>query len=406
MSNYESQSNGDVGLSGPLAGVSIQGTERNVPIVWVYPATETTPAWVAQVGPHIIDLSVSYSISAATAITFSIIDPGLKMTLQNYFQIGQTIVYRSHNTSKIFSSNKVFQIANEEYKAYFMEVADVRIEQSGGNSPIVTISCYTKAIQQMKRDKKPGAIKGTASDYVKNAAKKYGLQAVVQKTSATRQISSGSDDQAADSVWTVLTNLASESKDEQKNPFLLFESDGILYFCSQQWLMYKWGHDSYDFTKINKKTKLPETTKRYVTYLHYPSRKIDGVPDNRLSLLQMPTFHKAENDPREGDGSCVVDRLNGVRLRPGMTVNVGDVPWFTGDYLIQSVTFSEMVSDPVNVSFSTPPVQEKQIKQIEVGKIYPGDTSWATIEGLIAVQPSIGLTRPPNGNVRGTQRPI
>jgi len=105
-------------------------------------------------------------------------------------------------------------------------------------------------------------------------------------------------------------------------------------------------------------------------------------------LNKMPTMHKAENDPNEGDGSCVVERLNGTRLRPGMTVNVGDVPWHTDDFLITSVDFQEMVADPVNISFATPPIQEVKIKQIEVGTIYPGSIEWATVEGFATVVPS------------------
>lgn len=108
-------------------------------------------------------------------------------------------------------------------------------------------------------------------------------------------------------------------------------------------------------------------------------------------------MHKAENDPLEGDGSCVVDRLNGVRLRPGMTVNVGDVPWYTGDFLITSVEFDEMVPDPVAVQFATPPRQEKQVKQIGVGTIYPGSVDWATVEGLYAPSPNQTYTTNTSG---------
>jgi len=386
----------DGGTDGAVLMERIQGTDRNVPLLWVYPASERMPAWLSKVGANIIDLSVSYSISAATAVTFNILDPGLEMTLQNYFQIGQTLVYRSHNSNHLLPNKPTYTpVSNEAYLGYFLEVADVTIEQSQGNAPIVRVQCYTKAIQQMKRDKKPGAIKGTSSDYVENAAKKYGLIPIVQKTSATRQISSGDSDQAADSVWTVLEKLAGEAKDENKNPFIIFESDGHLYFCTQQWLMHKWGHDSYEHVKYSKKLKKNVTEKRHVTYLHYPPRVVNGERDTRFILPKMPTMHKAENDPLEGDGSCTVDRTNGVRLRPGMTVNVGDIPWHTGNFLIQSVDFQELVNEPVQVNFATPPRQEKKVKPIEVGKIYPGSTSWALVEGLLASQPQTGSMLPP-----------
>lgn len=360
---------------------NIQGTGRDVPLVFVSTPGTSAP-FVTTLLNNILSISVSYSISAATALTFEVVDPGLVMTMNNYFQVGQTVVYRSHNTEAI-SDGYSKNIGIEQYIGYPMEIADVEISQGQGNSPIVRVQCYTKAIQQMKRDRNPGSIKSTGTQFVINAAKKYGLQCVAQETSQKQNITQASGENVADSLWDVLTRLAGESKDANKNPFTIFEADGTLYFGSQQWLMYKWGLDSYPHKKWNKKLEKWDETTRRVTYLHYPPRqKEDGTIDNRFVLNQLPTMHKSENDPLEGNGSCVVDRLNGVRLRPGMTVNVGNIPWFTDDFLITSVDYNEMVPDPVSVSFATPPRQEKQIKQIEIGTIYPGSVEWATIVGL------------------------
>jgi hypothetical protein len=382
----------DYATNGETFSLSVvpRGSGRDVPIVYVYPSSETKPVQLTQLSEQIIDVTVSYSISAATAVTFSVIDPGLQLTLQNYFQPGQTIIYRSHNTfsapgAETLVSNAASWASNS-YVGYFMEIADVTIEQSQGNSPVVRVQCYTKAIQQMKRDRNPGVVKGTGTDFVQNAAKKYGLKCVAQKTSATRQITQADGDNVADSLWNVLEKLAGESKDENKNPFVIFESDGTLFFGSQQWLMYSWGHDSYIHKKFNAKNQTYSDITRRLTYLHYPPRIVSGKADNRFILHGLPSMHKSENDPMEGDGSCIVDRTNGVRLRPGMTVNVGSIPWFTDDFLITGVDFEELSPSPVNIKFATPPRQEKKIKQIEVGKIYPGSVSWSEVEGLISVQ--------------------
>lgn len=370
--------------------IGVQGMERIVPLVFLYDDTKQSKVFITKLLHQITNLTVSYSISAATAISFEIIDPGLQITLNNYFQIGQTFIFKSHNSSKLQGPGPATSIVGmNDYIGYFMEVADVQIDQSQGNSPIIKVSGYTKAIQQMKRDRNPSVIKGTAHDFVINAAKKYGLKSVVQETSASRQIVSASGDKQADSLWTVLTNLAGQSKDKNKNPYTIFESDGTLFFGTQQWLMYKWGHDSYEHGQYNAKKNKTVNTTRKVTYLHYPPRIVNGVKDSRLVLLQLPSMHKAENDPLEGDGSCIVDRRNGCRLRPGMTVNVGDIPFFTDDFIIQSVDYQEFSSDPVSVSFATPPRQEVKIKHIEVGKIYPGSVEWGIVEGLQSVNPSV-----------------
>ena len=377
----------DTGV-GASTSLTYQGSERDVPLVFFFnTGTKPNQTFITKMINSIIDIKVSYSISAATAVTFSIIDPGFEITKQNYFQPGQTFVYRSHNSASI-NSDLLTANAMSQYVGYFMEVADVSISQSQGNSPIIRVQGYTKAIQQMKRDRKPGVIKGANHNFVINAAAKYGLKAVCQKTSKDKNITSADGEKVADSLWDVLTRLAGESKDENKNPYSIFEMDGVLYFGTQQWLMYKWGIDSYQHTKWNAKKKQNVTTTRYVTYLHYPARVVNGVKDTRFTLVKLPDMHKAENDPLEGDGSCIVDRLNGVRLRPGMTVNVGDVPWYTGDFLITSVEFDEMVPDPVAVQFATPPRQEKQVKQIGVGTIYPGSVDWATVEGLYSPSPN------------------
>jgi len=389
MTNTSSHYFAEVDGGGSFVTARVQGSQRDIPIVFFYSRTNTpTIDFVSKLTENIIDINVNYSISASTAVTFSVIDPGLEITKRNYFQPGQPFIYRSHNTKRLRDFNAYAQIAIDDYIGYVMEVADVTVEQSQGNSPIIRVQGYTRAIQQMKRDRKPGVIKGSNHQFVINAAKKYGLNCVVQPTSKDKNITSGDGEKVADSLWDVLTRLASESKDENKNPYTIFESDGTLYFGTQQWLLYKWGHDSYPHTQYNKKTEKNVTTTRFVTYLHYPPRKINGEPDTRFILNKMPTMHKAENDPNEGDGSCVVERLNGTRLRPGMTVNVGDVPWHTDDFLITSVDFQEMVADPVNISFATPPIQEVKIKQIEVGTIYPGSIEWATVEGFATVVPS------------------
>lgn len=366
----------------PGEGAQVQGSSRDVPLVFLYGGKNVNSTFITTLYNNILSVNVNYSLSAATAVTFEVIDPGLQMTLNNYFQIGQTIIYRSHNTDIDFNADAI-AVGTDGYLGYFMEIADVTISQAQGNSPIVRVQCYTKAIQQMKRDRKPGVVKGSGSEFVVNAANKYGLQCVAQKTSQSVNITQASGEDVADSLWDVLTRLAGETKDSNKNPYIIFECDGVLYFGSQQWLMYKWGVDKYTHKRWNKKLEQYQNVERRVTYLHFPPRiKDDGSPDTRFILHQLPQMHKSENDPLEGDGSCIVDRRNGVRLRPGMTVNVGQIPWFTDDFLITSVDFAEMSPEPVGVSFATPPRQEKLIKNISVGEILPGSVEWATVIGL------------------------
>ena len=362
----------------------IQGSQRLVPLIFVYPEK----SFITTLHNNILSIKVSFTLDSASAITFDVVDPGFEMAQRNYFQVGQTVIYKSQNIRNITKTS--IGLA-PEYWGYPFEIADVTYEQSNGASPIVRVQAYTKAIQQMKRDRKPGVIKGTSSSFVENAARKYGLDFIGQQTTKTANITTASGDKQADSVWDVIKRIA------QENKFVFFEADGILFFGSQKWLLNKWGLESYSAQKwVPKKDNyIPET--RYHSYLTYP-QSLDnstGRPYDTFKLLQLPTMHKSENDPHETDGSCIVERTNGVRLRPGMTAFVGNVPFLNGNYLITSVEYEELSPDPVSVQFRTPELTDKEIKnikQIEVGTIYPGAIEFPSSFNNLQISSSYGTS--------------
>lgn len=360
----------------------VQGSQRLIPLIFVYPEK----SFITTLHNNILSLRVSFTLDSASAITFDVVDPGFEMAQRNYFQVGQTVIYKSQNIRNITKTS--IGLA-PEYWGYPFEIADVTYEQSNGASPIVRVQAYTKAIQQMKRDRKPGVIKGTSSSFVENAARKYGLDFIGQQTSKTANITTASGDKQADSVWDVIKRIA------QENKFVVFEADGILFFGSQKWLLNKWGLESYGAQKwLPKKRQYIQET-RYHSYLTYP-QTIDnstGKPYDTFKLLQLPTMHKSENDPHETDGSCIVERTNGVRLRPGMTAFVGNVPFLNGNYLITSVDYEELSPDPVSVQFRTPELTDKEIKkikQIEVGTIYPGAIEFPSSFNNLQISSSYG----------------
>ena len=84
----------------------------------------------------------------------------------------------------------------------------------------------------------------------------------------------------------------------------------------------------------------------------------------------MPTLAKSDNDPFEVQGSMIVDRVNGMCLRPGMTIQIQGIPMYgptldgrddghSGLYLITNVDYDHLGSQPVRVSF-TSPTRERQ----------------------------------------------
>jgi hypothetical protein len=309
----------------------------------------------------ILSIDVSYSMDMSSELSMRIIDPSFLMASANYFQVGREVIYDIKAVVSFDSASPHIDRVSQVF-----EIAQVSLTNGPGHSPVFDIKCYPKAIQQMKRDKKPGTIKGTGSAYVQNAARKYGLKYVGEKTTKKQSITKASGDRQADSVWDVITRLASDAK------FVVFEADGYLIFGSQKWLMHKWGIDT-DSVRVRKdgKKNAPFVTKvRKWIPIQFPEI-VKGRP-GVIETLEYPNITISDNDPfSASDGSAVVERTNGVALRPGMTAWVGPCPNLEGFFLINNVSFSDRTPDPVSVSFLTPEKEPKEIKQLPVGKKTP-----------------------------------
>lgn len=314
----------------------------------------------------VTNVSVNYTLSLATELSFDVIDPGLKMSRANYFILGRDIIYETQTFGQINSYTGEIKPVRQLF-----EIAKVSVSQGPGGSPQYSIQCYTKAIQQMKRDKKPGAIKGNGTQFIRNAAAKYGLSFYGEETSKAKKITKASGSKQAESLWDVMSNLAADAK------FVLFEVDGILVFASEKFLLYKWGTD---IRKVDKKITDPKTKKKKIIKearrfipLQFPNSGAGYVgKPGRFNLTERPSIEKSANDPYAAQGSCTVERANGTKIRPGMTAYVGRVPNMSGYYIIESVSFNEMSPDPVSVSFRTLTRDEEkeEIKLLPLGATY------------------------------------
>ena len=320
----------------------------------------------------ILSCQVNYSMDMATEITLQIIDRDytrvgaeLSFASGNYFNIARDVTYLTKTIATI-EFEDLTKTASVGLKNVLMEVADISVSQEQAVSPIWTIKCRPKAVQQMKRDKKPEVITGSGTNYVRAACKKYGLKCVAEETTKSKQITKASGDNEADSVWDVIQNLAQQAK------FKCFEADGTLYFASMKWLMYKWGPDAISYRatfKNTSKTPVTEET-RAVTRRYIPL--IPGDLGKAYELQQLPTMNKSDNAVMEATGSANIDRTNGIGIRPGMTVFVGGIPTFVGYYLVTSVSFEERSPNPVAIQFQTPERRPKEkIVGLEVGPIFP-----------------------------------
>lgn len=317
--------------------------------------------------------SINYTLDLASELSFEIIDKGLQFSKNNYFVVGRDVMYETQTVGRINSqTGDVIRVRQ------MFEIAKVQVSQGPGGSPVFSIQCYTKAIQQMKRDRQPGSVPGNGTAFVRAAAAKYGLQFYGEQTSKVKQITKTSGSKQAQSLWDVMQNLANDAK------FVLFEVDGVLVFASEKYLMHKWGTQVLRSTKTttNPKTNKKTTTtsvKRFVRLVFDEAiNKPSGAGAEFLTnsaafeLTEYPSINKSYNDPYAGDGSCTVIRTNGTQLRPGMTAYVGNVPNMSGYYLITDVSFNELTGDPVSVSFRSPVKdnEKEKIKDLPIGAKY------------------------------------
>lgn len=246
-----------------------------------------------------LKLESSWSMDGASQIRFTVQDQKLQMLANRYFQVRRTVKY----------GNSTF------------EIASIEVQQGEGEAPNLVIEARNAAIQKMKRDKQPGAYQGVSgTDYARIVANKFGLKFVGEPTSKKKAVIQTSTGTKQDSVWDVLTRSASEAE------FVTFESDGTLYFASQEWLLGKWANLA----------------------LRYPSSDKDT-----LMLLEVPQCRRSEDDPLEADFRAVLARPNAKNLRPGMTVVLSGLYEFDGKYLISEVAYDEGIEEPVGIACRT-----------------------------------------------------
>lgn len=329
-------------------------------------------------------MTTDYSMVAAKERTFPRV---LNYASNNYFEVGRDVVYETTTLNDISSSSNNTATSQVKQKQLF-EISSVTFQQGPGGSPTWTVECYSKAIQQMKRDRKPGSIKGNGTEFVKRAAAKFGLQFWGQETTKKYTITKASGDNQADSVWTVLDRLASDSK------FVIYEVNGFLIFASEKYILHKWGINHGDTVAVYN-TKLKKNEQKPTNYipLQYPA-VVKGTPGPFIAM-QYPTITVSNNDPRFGSGTITVDRTNGTQLRPGMTAYVGNVPGLNGYYLIDSVSFEDRTPDPVSVSFRKPTIEEKDMKEIPVGLRFIQTDATAAVPTRVMAKPKNLPTPPP-----------
>jgi len=284
----------------------------------------TNPANQQKIAELVTKCAVSLTMDGASEVQMEVTDPGFRYAEANSWQIRRDVFFRGRS----------FEIAAQE------------ISQGMGFDPSVKLSCRNKNIQLMKRDKEPEAytkISGTA--FAAQVAERYGMNFFGEETPERQTIVKASNAKNDESVWDVLRRAAADQQ------FVIFETDNTLFFTSQEYLLGKWGDPTYQYEG---RTFVP---------IGWPSNSDSIFPGSsqRWVVLDMPSVRKSDDDPMQAEGSCMIERTNGVELRPGMTIYLYGIPDFEDYYLITDVEWEEGSPDPVRIGFRTPvPYEPRQ----------------------------------------------
>ena len=299
----------------------------------------------AQIAQSITYIGVSYTVDGASQVTVELVDEKLAMWNNNYFAVGNIIVFFDGTLTERY------MIASHE------------ISNGEGEHFKIKLELRTEAIQRMKMDKKPQALKSTtAYEFAQKVAKKFGLGFMGQQPTGIKTTTiKVKTEKNKESVYDVLVRSA---KDLQYLCFVMYAiPEGgktavpTLYYGSPNWLLGRWGiekTEEFTFAKIGGGT---EKRPLFFIPLKYPN-------DEKMNffLTEVPEMRRSMDSPKESEGSAniwVGDKYeqnvgSAYNIRAGMTVVVYGIKGFdTTAYLITSVAYQYGVPEPVKITFAT-----------------------------------------------------
>lgn len=340
-------------MSGPLAPITIAGNPN------------------ANISEYVMDMSVSLTLDETSEIALTVFDPGLQLLNANYFQVRQIV----------------------EYLGMKFEMAAVEVAQGGGG-PQVTIQCRPHATQVLKRWKIAEVLNvATATDYAAQKARDVGLAFFAEDSAARQVVNQVNNDKADESVWDVLGRLASELG------FVRFEIDGRLFFCSEAFLLGKFGLSGYGvdagFLSIpvrwNADNIARGQSRRFAPEIPSPVGRPFleiGASGVEVEFLQRVLRQRASQTITDPDGYFGITTENAVKNLQAFTRCaaasglVGQMTWAVIDFLA------------IGIDFNTPPYGTYYIAPVGIPTVRISDDSY------VAAEMSFNVEREPGKALR------
>jgi len=262
-----------------------------------------------EVQESILSLSTSLTTDLTSEIKFTIFDPGFKMVNAGYFLIRRPVAYAGLN----------------------FEISSVEVDRKPKTPDTVKLFARGAAVQKMKRDKGSTNFgKISPSTFAQQKATEFGIGIFAEGSAAKAAITRTHDENSDESTWDVMNRLAGD------NEFITFETDGILYFASEKFII-----ENQTGIAFNPFTQ----SEGDAWYVH----------EFRA--------HRSDDEPMGFDIDFSVNRTNGKQLRPGMVVRFNGLKTYDKPAMITSVEWDEVgfddglgdaKPDPVRVNARTP----------------------------------------------------
>jgi hypothetical protein len=305
----------------------------------------------SEITENITSVNMSWSLDGAAQMTISLIDPNMGMLEKNYFLIEGTENELAERRLVVHYNPKI-----DQWTRY--EIASVEYSQGEGSSPNVQLECRSEAVQRMKRDKNPARFSATTGTaWAAAVAKAFDLDFVGEKTYKNRHISAKRNEYGErESVWDVLHKLASDSQ------FVCFESDGTLFFGTEQWLLGKWGID-----------------------LESENVNTNGVVDQEtLKALGLLKKIPIANIPKFGQTNNYVKELTHALVNRNIPLTGGETNHFDAEVKKAVVLFQERIAAkryiPINWPADDPVVNPDGDYRFVVSEMptvrRSGDSAW------------------------------
>jgi len=154
-----------------------------------------------EISQNVTKMVVDYTVNGAAQVSVEIMDVGLKMYQNNYFQIMTPVLFKGG-----------FNKQDPDGYGNTFRISTIEINQGDGDFWTVKLELRDKAVQEMKQDKTPQSFKSaTGFEYARKVAKAFGLEPHIEVITGIKQSTiKVKAKNNRDSVWDVLMRSAQD----------------------------------------------------------------------------------------------------------------------------------------------------------------------------------------------------